>query len=136
MKIFLDTNVIIDLVADRQPFAQWAFKIFEEQKKGRWTLYTTSNSILTTYYISEKAVGSKKALGVLSVLLKRLEIRSISKDHLLTAMHLNFTDYEDAVLHQTAVDIDQLDYIITRNKKDFKHSKVTVLSSEELFINL
>jgi len=57
MKLFIDTNIIIDLVADRKPFAKWAYKIFEEQKKGKWTLFTSANAILTTYYIVEKDIG-------------------------------------------------------------------------------
>jgi len=35
MNLFLDTNILIDLVADRKPFSQWAYKIFSEQKKGK-----------------------------------------------------------------------------------------------------
>jgi predicted nucleic acid-binding protein len=136
MKIFLDTNILIDLVADRTPFSNWAYKIFEEQKKGRWELITTANSILTTFYIVEKQIGKKKSLRIISILLKRLTINSISKSHLYSAMVGPFADYEDAVLHQCATEIQSLDYIITRNKKDFRKSEIPILSSEELFINI
>ena len=135
MKLFLDTNILIDLVADRNPFSNWAYKVFEEQKKSKWQLYVTSNTVLTTYYIAEKEIGKKKALRMINILLKRLIIQPINKSNLISGMSIQFNDYEDAVLHQCAKEIKSLNYIVTRNKKDFKHSEITVVSSEELFIN-
>jgi len=122
MKLFLDTNILVDLVADRVPFSKYAYKIFEEQKKGKWKLYTTANSILTTYYLAEKEIGEKKAKRIIKILLKRLEIQSISKENLLSGILIPFKDYEDAVLHEAANDIKKIDFIVTRNKKDFKKS--------------
>jgi len=134
MKLFLDTNILIDLVADRIPFSKFAYRIFEEQKKGKWRLYTTANSILTTYYIAEKDVGEKKARRIIKILLKRLEIQSISKSNLLSGILIPFKDYEDAVLHEAANEVKNIDLIITRNKRDFKKSEIPTKSSEELFI--
>ncbi len=61
MNLFIDTNILIDLVANRQPFAKWAFKIFKDQKMGKWQLVTSSNAVLTTFYILEKELGATKA---------------------------------------------------------------------------
>lgn len=134
MNLFIDTNILIDIVANREPFSKWAFQIFKDQKKGRWKLITSSSSILTTFYILEKQIGSKKAKQAIKVLLSRIEIHPIKKEHLLTALTTKFKDYEDAVQHECAMSYKRIKYFITRNKKDYKESLIEVLSSEELYI--
>ncbi|MDH5400516.1 MAG: PIN domain-containing protein [Cyclobacteriaceae bacterium] len=134
MKLFLDTNILIDLVGNRAPFASWAYKIFQKQKTEHWKLYTSSNSVLTTYYILERELGQKKSKQAIKILLSRLEIIPIEKSDMLKGLITEFKDFEDAVQHECALKKNGLDYIITRNKKDFKKSVLPVLSSEELFI--
>lgn len=131
--LFLDTNILIDIVANRQPFAKWALLILNDQKAGKWKLVSSSNAMLTTYYIIEKQIGEKKAKRALSILLSRVDIGSISKQNLLTSIASKFKDYEDAVQHECALSLGNVSHIITRNKKDFKHSVMSVLSSEELY---
>ncbi len=134
MKLFLDTNILIDLAADRKPFSKWAFQIFRESKAGRWTLYTSSSSILTTYYIIEKNIGTKKAKQTIKILLKRIEIIPIDKLQLQSALMTSFEDYEDGVQHECAKALGDIDFIVTRNTKDFRTSIITIASPEELCI--
>lgn len=134
MNLFLDTNILIDLAADRSPFSKWAILIFRDAKKGRWKLFTSSLSILTTYYIIEKEVGKSKSKRIIKILLNRLEIIDLGKAELLTAITSNFIGYEDAVQHECAKLCKNIDCIVTRNKKDLKHSVIEVVSSEELYI--
>ena len=134
MNLFIDTNILIDLVANREPFSKWAFEIFKDQKKGKWKLITSSSSMLTTFYILEKQIGSKKARQAIKVLLSRIDIHPIRKEQLLTALTTKFNDYEDAVQHECAMSFKKIKYFITRNKKDYKESLIEVLSSEELYI--
>ncbi len=131
--LFLDTNILIDIVANRAPFAQWALRIFRDQKDGKWQLITSSNAIITTYYIIEKQIGQQKAKRAVAVLLSRMLIQPITKQSLLTSITSQFKDYEDAVQHECAISFAEVTHIITRNKKDFKHSVLPVLSSEELY---
>jgi predicted nucleic acid-binding protein len=133
MKLFLDTNIIIDLIANRLPFSKWAYQIFKDSKEGKWELFTSSNAILTSYYIIEKQIGKKRTKRVINILLERLDLCTIDKSHLESAITADFSDYEDAVQHECAKLHGNIDYIITRNKKDFKNSKIDVLSSEELY---
>lgn len=53
-KVFLDTNIIVDLIADKKPFSKYAIDIFMKAEKKELTIYTCSHSIATTYYIIEK----------------------------------------------------------------------------------
>ena len=130
---FLDTNVLIDFLADRKPFSQFAYKLFE-QAAIKWTLWTSDNSITTTFYIIEREIGTDSAKQKLALLLKHLSIQAIGKPELLAALSLPFKDFEDAVQYTAALKQGSIDAIITRNKKDFKKSQIKVLSPDELFI--
>ena len=134
MKLFIDTNIIIDLVADRQPFSKWAYEIFKAQKEGVHILYTSSSSILTSYYLLEKHIGASKAKGAIKTLLDRLQIQAISNEMMQTALTTRFKDYEDAVQHECAKSIPDIKYIVTRNNKDYRYSSIKTVSPEELVV--
>ncbi len=133
MKVFLDTNILIDITANREPFSKWAIKLFKEAKIGRFELYTSTLSILTTYYLTERALGAEKSKRVIGIILKRVQTQDIDHQGLLNGLAGRFNDYEDAMQHECARRIPDIKYIVTRNKKDFKHSLITVVSPEELF---
>ena len=134
MHLFIDTNVLIDLVADRKPFSAWAFKIFQDQKKGKWELWASDNSILTTYYILSKRIGNSKAKKTIKILLSRLNIISIQREDLLEGLDIPFKDYEDGVQFLCAKRLNKIDKIVTRNKKDFRNSTINIISPEELYL--
>jgi predicted nucleic acid-binding protein len=137
LKIFLDTNIIIDLLADRKPFSNSAYIIFREAKKGNCELYTSSNSILTTFYILERNIGSKHANRAIETVLKRIEIQDITKKELVLALKSKTSDLEDASQIECANRIKRINYIVTRDKKGFRNSIIDVLSPDELVaINL
>ena len=137
LRIFLDTNVIIDLLADRKPFSNSAYIIFREAKNGNCELYTSSNSILTTFYILEQNIGSKQANRVIETVLKRIEIQDITKKELILALKSKTIDLEDACQIECANKIRRINYIVTRDKKGFSNSIIDVLSPDELVaINL
>ena len=133
MNLFLDTNILIDLTGNRKPFAQWAYKIFKDQKNGKWNLFTSSFSILTTYYVIEKQIGNKKAKRALKILLSRVDVLSVDKPMLLKGIITAFNDYEDAMQHECALSSKKIDILVTRNKRDYKNSLIPVKSSEELY---
>lgn len=134
MHLFLDTNILIDLLANRKPFAKFAYEIFKYQKSKKWTLYTSSIAILTTYYIVSKEVGDAKARKAIKILLNRIEVLPIEKSDLQNALITKFKDYEDSIQHECAKSKSKIKYIVTRKKKDYKFSTIEVISSEELFL--
>lgn len=134
MRVFLDTNVLIDITANREPFSKWAIRLFKEAKTGRFELYTSTLSILTTYYLTEKQLGARKSKRILNVILNRVKTQDVDHQSLLISLTSKFTDYEDAVQHECARRIEEVQYIVTRNKRDFKWSLIKVVSPEELFI--
>ncbi len=134
LNLFLDTNIIIDLLADRKPFSNAAYEIFNISNLKKWNLYTSSNSILTSYYILEKYSSSKDSKRALETILKRVQVQDISKSELLNALKSKIEDFEDASQNECANKVGKIHFIITRDKKGFKHSKFEVLSSDELVV--
>jgi predicted nucleic acid-binding protein len=132
LKLFLDTNIIIDLLADRKPFSNSAYLIFKEAYLGKWKLYTSSNSILTAFYILEKQVSSKQANSAIETIINRIEIQDLTKKEILLALKSKTDDLEDACQIECANKVSQIDYIITRDKKGFKNSILDVLHPDEL----
>jgi predicted nucleic acid-binding protein len=132
-RLFLDTNIIIDFLGNREPFGKFAKTIFKKGYNGEVELWTSDNSITTTYYILTKIEGEEKARRLISKLLDKIEVQPVTKTILISALSVSFSDYEDAVQYLSAKSIRNLDAIVTRNKKDFKASEIEVLSSEELF---
>ena len=131
---FLDTNIILDFLGNRVPFAKPALKIFTKGLKKEWQLWTSSNSVTTAYYILEKELERDTAKEKISQLLNYIYIHPIQKKDLQTSLVSQFKDFEDGVQHFCALSHGKIDGIITRNKKDFKHSQLPVYAPEELFI--
>jgi predicted nucleic acid-binding protein len=131
-RLFLDTNILIDFLAKREPHAKFARFIFINSTKGEYELFTSHNSITTCYYILEKEIGIELAKKVIITLLGYLEIVNVSKSVLIQAVKSDFRDFEDAVQYYSAFKIENLSAIVTRNKRDFKSSRIPVVSGEEL----
>lgn len=132
LRLFLDTNILIDLLADRKPFSNAAYVIFREANLNRWILYTSSNSILTTFYVLSESISMKRANGAIEVLLQRIGIQDVSKVELDLALQSKTEDLEDASQIECANRIGKIDFIITRDKKGFVHSKIETLHPDEL----
>jgi predicted nucleic acid-binding protein len=132
MIYFVDTNIIIDLLVDREPFSENAIRIFESVHNRGWTLYTSDNAITTSYYYLRREIGKERSKATIASFLVDIEIVSVSKQMLATAAVSKFNDYEDAVQFHCAISISGIDGIITRNKNFFKHSTIPVFAPEEV----
>ncbi len=132
LTLFLDTNILIDLLADRKPFSNGAYLIFKEAKQNKWKLYTSSNSILTTYYILEKHLDQKEANKAIETILNRLEIQDLTKKELNLALKSEIVDLEDSSQIECANKIGKVDYIVTRDIKGFKNSIIPAINPDEL----
>lgn len=130
---FLDTNILLDFLANRQPFAKYALKIFDHARRDLWDIWTSSNSVTTVYYILERELGPKQAKMKIGQLLTYLHVQPITQQDLEHALQAPFKDYEDGVQHACALSHGGIDGIITRNQKDFRNSQVPIFGPEELF---
>jgi predicted nucleic acid-binding protein len=123
MKILIDTNIIIDYLVDRTPFADYAERVLELCRSGEVEGFLTANAVTHIYYVVRKAVGREKTLEAIRTLCSVLDIAYVGKGDILRAMELDITDYEDALAAQCARRI-KADCIVTRNIADFVASPV------------
>ena len=129
-KVFVDTNVIIDLLAKREPFYMEAQDLFTLSDKKEIKLCISSLSFANAYYSiakHHKDVDARKFLAKFKVLVTVLPLEDKAID---LALASEFDDFEDGLQYFVAMD-NEADVIISRNKKDFKSSKIPVLTAEE-----
>ncbi|MDQ3395155.1 MAG: PIN domain-containing protein [Bacteroidota bacterium] len=131
MRHFLfDTNVLLDFLADRKPFSDQAEILFEYKQQKKINIFVSAISFNNLYYIINKIGGHVKAIKLLTELADLVNI--IPLDHLIiqNSLKSNFSDFEDAIQYNSALNVKIIEGIITRNHKDFKHSELSILSPE------
>lgn len=127
-KLFIDSDVVIDFFTDSTPFANAASEIFELNENGSVIIYLSAVSINNIYYIVRKYLGHKKTLEIIGLLTEMTELVGTNKKEILQAYKNNFKDFEDSIQYSSALNINGLDAIITRNIKDYKKSKIAVMT--------
>jgi predicted nucleic acid-binding protein len=128
--LFLDTNIILDLLAFRMPFYTDAAKLFSLADKKKLKLSISALCLADAHYILLK---QNPALEVRSILRKfKVLVNVLPLDDKITDLALNseFRDFEDAIQYYTAIENDQY-LIITRNQPDFKESKLPIMTAKE-----
>jgi len=130
MKILLDTNVVLDVLLERQPYYSASSKVFIFSSKNNIELFITSTIVTDLYYIISKLLSKKEAKDFLINLLEIVDVCGVDKSVILKSMNSDFADLEDAVQYYAAK-AENINAIITRNKKDFKLSTITVLTPVE-----
>lgn len=131
-KVFIDTNILVDLIADRRPFSKFAIQLFSKAEERKIKIYTSSHSIATTHYLLKKYIDEKELRDVLHNILDYLYIVAIDIDVIKKGLKSKHKDFDDALQIISAYSIDKLDCIVTRNTKDFKSSEILVLTPDEL----
>jgi predicted nucleic acid-binding protein len=136
IRVFLDTNILVDLIADRKPFSKHAIEIFKYAEELKVQLFTSSHSIATTHYLLKKYVDEKELRAILTNLLEFLDVIPGDLDVLKKGLRSNHKDFEDAIQILCASSIAGINFIVTRNTKDFKTSEIVVLTPDELCLKL
>jgi predicted nucleic acid-binding protein len=132
MKHFLlDTNIIIDFLTDRRPFSLAAAKLFDYSVKGKVKLNVTAVSYNNTYFIIKRLSSHREAIRILKELESITNTMDTTGQAIKGALESEFKDFEDAIQYFTARTDSKIDCIVTRNIKDFKSSKISVLTPEE-----
>lgn len=132
MKVFFDTNVILDALLKREPFYEHAAILFRAIGDRRIEAFVSATSVKDSYYLIRKETKDKdKAFQDVQQLLKIMKICTVNRGVLERAVELSFKDFEDAIQVASA-EIVNLDVIVTRNIKDFKGSSIPALPPEVL----
>ncbi|ODS31599.1 MAG: PIN domain protein [Candidatus Scalindua rubra] len=131
MKILFDTNVVLDLMLDRKPFSTVSAQLFSKVESGDIVGFISATTVTTIYYLATKVVGTQQAKIEVNKLFTLFEIAPVNRAVLEKATELNFSDFEDAVIHEAAIHIG-VDAIVSRNIKDFRQSILPIYSPNEL----
>ncbi|MCR5309106.1 MAG: PIN domain-containing protein [Bacilli bacterium] len=135
MKIFVDTNVIIDILLNKANFVEDSQKALELGFANGDRMYFSSSSVTDVYYLLRKAFQSKEnALDAIKDLVVLFDFVEVNEDCILKAIDSKICDFEDAVIDAAASKI-EADYILTRNVDDFKNSLNLVINPTD-FIKL
>ena len=129
--IFLDTNVLIDFLADRKPFSMDAAKLFDYSFKRKVNIYVASVSYNNIYYILRQSCSHTETIKILTELQEWTEAVDVSKDIIRKALKSEFKDFEDAIQYFCAKAFNKIDCIVTRDTKDFKMSSLPTLTPKE-----
>ena len=135
-RLFLDTNIIVDLISDRKPFSKYAIEIFQKSEEGQVELYTSSHSMATTHYLLKKYMEEKALREVLYNLLDFITIIAVDVDVLKKGLLSKHRNFEESIQIFCASSIEKIESIITRNVKDFKGSEIKVLTPDEFVLSL
>jgi len=131
MKVLIDTNIILDVLAKREPYYKNSAEILKLAETGKLTAFITANSVTDIFFILRKHIRDKEVLkNTVQKLTCIVDIANVLKSDVLKAFEMDFSDFEDALLARCAKRI-KADYLITRNKQDFTKSPVEAITPEE-----
>lgn len=130
MKILVDTNVVLDLLLDRSPFADSAARIFSLVEKSQVEAALCATTVTTLDYLLTRSLTRADAKKALRGLLELFEIAPVNRSVVEEALQSRMVDFEDAVL-SSAARLVGATAIITRNTKDFRNSPVKALDPSE-----
>ena len=134
MKVFLDTNIVIDLLEKREPFYIDAVKLFTLAYQKKITLFVSPMTYATASYLLRKH-GKEGMRKLLNNFRQLSQITTADERVVDAALASSFDDYEDALQYYSAL-TRNVDVIVTRNKKDFTSASIPVLSPAELLKQL
>ena len=132
----LDTNVLIDYLARREPFGADATELMQAGAAGEARLYVASLSFANIEYIMRRQTSAGQARQLLRQLEQLVVILPVDGDSIRQALASSFTDFENGIQHFVALACPAIEAIITRAPKGFQPSALPVLSLAQALIEL
>jgi predicted nucleic acid-binding protein len=129
-KLLVDTNIVVDLLTRREDFYREAQDLFTLSDEGKVKLLVSSLTFANTHYLLNRFKNKDEARKILIKFKVLVEVAKLDDKIIELALASDFSDFEDAIQYYTAVE-NGVDVIITRNLRDFKTSKLPVLTAKE-----
>lgn len=130
MRLFIDTNVMLDLLSERMPFYNPIAKIATLADKGQLTLVVSALSFATSNYFLAKFENAEKAKDKLRKFKIISEISTVDESIIEKGLSSNFSDFEDSLQYFCAIQ-SECNILITRNGKDYKNSQIPIMTADE-----
>lgn len=130
IKVFVDSDIILDLLAQREPHYDHSAKLFTLIDQQKIEAYTSPLIFANLHYLLKKMTSNTAALKSLRKLKTLVNILSIDERVIEQSLNSEFNDFEDAIQYFTAVN-NGISLLLTRNKVDYKKGKITISTAEE-----
>lgn len=131
MKILFDTNVVLDVMLDREPFAEPAARLMSLVESRRISGFLCATTVTTIHYLSTRVIGPLKAQNQIRNLMTLFEIAAVNRSVIEDALVAKFSDFEYAVLYHAAR-YAGAEAIVTRDLKGFKRSELPLYNPDEM----
>lgn len=136
MKIMCDTNIFLDVLLEREPFADDSSRVLSLCEEHRLEGFVSASCITDIFYLVRKYTRSTElAYNAVGKVLEIVKVCSVTNNDVLLAFQKKARDFEDCLVATCANSI-HCDYIITRNKKDFEEFSIPLLEPSELLRQL
>ncbi|MEG4071596.1 PIN domain-containing protein [Microcoleus sp. Pol14C2] len=135
MKILIDTNIIVDVALDREPFFAESDRILTLVEEAQIQGYISASTFSDLYYIIRRDRGRDWTLDFLRQLATFCQVATVDSSVISMALTCNFKDFEDAIQYSTAV-INRIDAIVTRNPRDFPVTTPRIVTPNQLILEL
>lgn len=132
--VFVDTDIIYDLLAKREPHYQAAAKLFTLSDEDKIIISISALSIANIHYLLSKQLSGEQAKQILRQFRLLVHVAPLNEKIVDLALNSDFSDFEDAIQYYSATE-NECNILITRNLKDFKKAQITVMTAQD-FINL
>lgn len=138
MKLLIDTNVVLDVLLQREPFCRTATAVLNLTQRDDVREYVSASAITDIYYIANKQMKDRNAVrDLLKRLLMVISVAAVSEREIQNALNLAWGDFEDSVQYSVAL-MNEMDGIVTRNSSDYQEANMRIWLPEqalELFAN-
>lgn len=131
MRVLFDTNVVLDVLLEREPHARAAAQLLSLVDGGYLEGLMCATTVTTVHYLASKAGGAKRAISLVATLLDVLQVAPVDREVVSGALELGFADFEDAVIHEAAA-LAGATAIVTRNGRDFRGATIAVFDPAEM----
>ncbi len=129
-RYFLDSDVILDYILKRTPFNVPAREIFQLAFNGKIEIRTSSVIISNIHYLSKKQMGHRESLSFIENFIEICQVLAVGEEEIRIAIKSDFSDFEDAIQHFTALTDPKIKGIVTRNASDYSKSQLPIFSPE------
>lgn len=134
-KVLFDTNIILDIALKRIPYFDNSARLFTFIDNNKITEHVSATTITDIYYLAKSEKGHDKTLEFISNLIEIVEITGVDRDVIEKAIKSEMKDFEYAIQVSTA-EFNEIDCVITRNKKDFNKSAIKIFTPKEFLETL
>jgi predicted nucleic acid-binding protein len=129
-KVFVDTDIVLDLLSNREPFYIHAAYLFSEADKNEAKIYVSSLSFSNLNYILSKQYSTDQARKKLLKFKTLVTVLAVTDKVVELALSSDFKDFEDGMQYYTAIE-NNIKTLLTRNLKDYKSAEIAVMTAEQ-----